>query len=161
MNQRGRCYCYRAKDGKAAECKMANDANRFGWHSYRITPKESQWILGNPNEPCKSVCERNHKTCNAFMQTQINTEEEFDAAMYDAVHNSGQCKEWKNVSYSGAPLWTPMKNTQEDRGGDRTCAVVNQRNFTSKCDLDPLHDDSRLCYCEGKSAICRRDHRLL
>merc|ERR1712179_420155 len=97
---------------------------------------DSNWIIGNKNESCESVCAKTERVCNSDEQSKITTEDLFEDAMKKAGHRS--CQKFIHRDYSGVPLIA-------DNG--KTCVYLTS-GAKSVCHDVKFAPHRPLCYCE-------------
>ena len=95
----------------------------------------SNWIIGNKNEACQSVCAKTGRVCNSQEQSKITTKDLFEDAMKKAGHRS--CQKFVQRDYSGVPLIA---------NDGKTCVYLNW-GAKSVCDDVKYDDHSPICYC--------------
>jgi len=96
---------------------------------------ESNWIIGEMNQPCDEVCRIKDRYCDPRKQSQITSIERFKEVMVQIGHTN--CKEFKHRGYAGAPLLA----------NDGTTCVYLTPNGRSVCHKVTVKSHQPLCYC--------------
>jgi len=117
------------------------DENKFAWHRALCYCEVSNWIIGNKNEACQSVCAKTGRVCNSQEQSKITTKDLFEDAMKKAGHRS--CQKFVQRDYSGVPLIA---------NDGKTCVYLNW-GAKSVCDDVKYDDHSPICYCEATTTV--------
>merc|ERR1711894_613574 len=96
---------------------------------------ESNWIIGEMNQPCDEVCRIKDRYCDPRKQSQITSIDRFKEVMVQIGHTN--CKEFKHRGYAGAPLLA----------NDGTTCVYLTPKGRSVCHKVTVKSHQPLCYC--------------
>jgi len=104
---------------------------------YSSVKADKRFIKGDPGATCKTTCEAMGGSCNADMQSSLNTYEKVSDAFKQAGYT---CKgAHKARDYAGTPF---------SSGRNDDCAPM-KNGATSTCTANKEGHHSALCYCEG------------